>query len=110
MMNATEMKNAARAMTCDLFTDVFQSNDAIQFGDASWAIAQTVDGKKIWTAIEIKTKAYNATKISPAFDPEVAARAWQEEKAMKANRKADKEREKAAKLAAKKVKEEEKVE
>ena len=94
MMNAAEMKNVARAATLNLFADALAANNAIQFGDASFAILQTVDGQEIWTEVTVKTKAYKATKVNPAFDPKVAAENWKEDKRIKA--------ENAAKKAAKK--------
>ena len=97
MMNATEMKSIARANTVTLLTDVLENAAAVQFADNSWAILQTIDGQEIWTEISVKTKAYKATKIAPAFDPFEAAQAWQEEKRIKAEEKAAKAAEKAAK-------------
>ena len=97
MMNSVEMKTTARNMTAALLSEVFAANDAVQFADGSWAILQTVDGQEIWTEISVKSKAYKATKISPAFDPYEAAQTWQDEKAKKADAKAQKAMEKAAK-------------
>lgn len=98
MMNAAEMKNTARTATVNELTEVLEKNAAVQFADASWAILQTVDGQEIWTEITVKTKAYKATKISPAFDPYVAAEAWQEEKRIAAEKREQKAAEKAAKV------------
>ncbi len=97
MMNSVEMKTTARNMTAALLSEIFAANDAVQFADGSWAILQTVDGQEIWTEISVKSKAYKATKISPAFDPYEAAQTWQDEKAQKADAKAQKAMEKAAK-------------
>lgn len=97
MMNSVEMKATARNMTAALLSEIFAANDAVQFADGSWAILQTVDGQEIWTEISVKSKAYKATKISPAFDPYEAAQTWQDEKAQKADAKAQKAMEKAAK-------------
>ena len=96
-MNSVEMKATARNMTAALLSEIFAANDAVQFADGSWAILQTVDGQEIWTEISVKSKAYKATKISPAFDPYEAAQTWQDEKAQKADAKAQKAMEKAAK-------------
>jgi len=96
-MNSVEMKTTARNMTAALLSEIFAANDAVQFADGSWAILQTVDGQEIWTEISVKSKAYKATKISPAFDPYEAAQTWQDEKAQKADAKAQKAMEKAAK-------------
>ena len=96
-MNSVEMKATARNMTAALLSEIFATNDAVQFADGSWAILQTVDGQEIWTEISVKSKAYKATKISPAFDPYEAAQTWQDEKAQKADAKAQKAMEKAAK-------------
>lgn len=101
-MNAAEMKNTARQMTIAAIMPALQENDAVKFADASFAILQTVDGQEIWTEVTVKSKAYKPTKVSPAFDPFEAARDWEIEKKIKADDKAAKEAEKAAKLAAKK--------
>jgi hypothetical protein len=98
-MNATEIKNAARANTVALLSPVLKENEAVQFADASWAILQTIDGQEVWTEITIKTKAYKPTKVTPAFDPYEVAEAWQEEKRIKAEEKAEKDAEKAKKVA-----------
>ena len=103
-MNAAELKNTARQMTIAAIMPTLQENDAVKFADASFAILQTVDGQEIWTEVSVKTKAYKPTKVSPAFDPFEAAEAWQAEKQIKADNKAAKEAEKAAKIAAKKEK------
>jgi len=100
-MNAAEMKNTARQMTIAAIMPALQENDAVKFADASFAILQTVDGQEIWTEVTVKSKAYKPTKVSPAFDPFEAAQEWEAEKKLKADAKAAKEAEKAAKLAAK---------
>lgn len=100
-MNAAEMKNTARQMTIAAIMPALQENDAVKFADASFAILQTVDGQEIWTEVTVKSKAYKPTKVSPAFDPFEAAQEWEAEKKVKADAKAAKEAEKAAKLAAK---------
>lgn len=99
-MNASEIKSTARNATAALLTEVLEANEAVQFADGSWAILQVVDGQEVWTEITVKSKAYKATKISPAFDPYVVAQEWQDDKAMKAAKAAEK-------AAKKKVTEEE---
>ena len=103
-MNAVEIKNTARQMTIAAIMPVLQENEAVKFADASFAILQVVDGQEVWTEVSVKTKAYKPTKISPAFDPYEVAAAWEEEKKIKADNKAAKDAEKAAKIAAKKEK------
>lgn len=98
-MNANEIKSAARQMTIAALMPVLQENDAVKFGDASFAILQEIDGQEVWTEISVKSKAYKPTKVSPAFDPYEVAAAWEEEKRIKADNKAAKEAEKAAKVA-----------
>lgn len=98
-MNATEMKNTARANTIALLSPVLKENEAVQFADGSWAILQIVDDQEIWTEVSVKTKAYKPTKVSPAFDPYEVAEAWQEEKRIKVEEKAAKDAEKAKKVA-----------
>ena len=102
-MNANEIKATARQMTIAAIMPALMENDAVKFADASFAILQTVDGQEIWTEVTVKSKAYKPTKVSPAFDPYEAAAAWEEEKKIKADNKAAKDAEKAAKVA--KVKE-----
>lgn len=109
-MNATEMKNAARNSTISVIMPALQSVDAIQFGDASWAILQEIDGQEIWCEVTVKTKAYTDTQRSPAFDPFVAAEDWKTEKEMKAEKAAEKQEKKEKKIAADKAKREKKKE
>lgn len=106
-MNANEIKVTARNLTTEALMDALNANDAVQFADGSWAILQTVDEQEVWTEVTVKSKAYKPTKISPAFDPYEAAEAWKQEKEIKAKERAEKDAEKAKKLAAKKAKEEE---
>ena len=98
-MNANEIRTSARNATLALLSDVFSANDAVQFGDASFAILQNVDGQEVWTEVTVKSKAYKPTKVSPEFDPFVTAEAWKEEKRIKAEEKAVKDAEKAKKVA-----------
>lgn len=103
MMNANEMKVAARQMTIAAIMGALEENDAVKFADGSFAILQNVDGQEIWTEVTVKSKAFKPTKVSPAFDPYVAAEAWEAEKKMKADTKAAKDAEKAAKAKEKKA-------
>ena len=98
-MNANEIKSTARQMTIAAIMPVLQENDAVKFADASFAILQTVDGQEVWTEVTVKSKAYKPTKVSPAFDPYIQAAEWEAEKKIKANNKAAKDAEKAAKVA-----------
>ena len=100
-MTANEIRVTAREATVALLEDVLTANDAVQFADASYAIRQEVDGVEVWTEITVKTKAYKATKVNPAFDPFEAAEVWRSEKELKAAEKLEKEAEKARKKAAK---------
>ena len=106
-MNANELKSTARQMTIAALMPVLQENEAVKFADASFAILQTVDGQEVWTEVSVKSKAYKPTKVSPAFDPYEVAAAWEEEKRIKADAKAAKDAEKAAKVAKAKAKKEE---
>lgn len=106
-MNSTEMKAAARQMTIEAIMPALQENDAVKFADASFAILQEVEGQEIWTEVTVKTKAYKDTKVAAAFDPYIKAEEWEAEKKIKADNKAANEAKKAAKIAAKKKKEEE---
>ena len=101
-MNANEIKSTARQMTIEAIMPALMENDAVKFADASFAILQTVDGQEVWTEVTVKSKAYKDTKVSKAFDPFEAAEAWEAEKKVKADNKAAKEAEKAAKVKAKK--------
>ena len=104
-MNAREIQSTARQMTIDALLPVLAENDAVKFADASFAILQEVDGQEVWTEVTVKSKAYKPTKVSPAFDPYEIAEAWEAEKKAKANAKAIKKAEMAAKVAAAKEKE-----
>lgn len=103
-MNANEIKATARQMTIAAIMPSLQENDAVKFADGSFAILQTVDGQEVWTEVSVKSKAYKDTKVSKAFDPYEAAQEWETERQVKADNKAAKEAEKAAKLAAKEKK------
>ena len=100
-MNANEIKSTARQMTIAAIMPSLQENNAVKFADGSFAILQTVDGQEVWTEVSVKSKAYKDTKVSKAFDPRRAAQEWEAERQSKADNKAAKEAEKAAKIAAK---------
>lgn len=106
-MNMNEMKATARQMTIAAIMPSLMDNDAVKFADGSFAILQTVDGQKIWTEVTVKSKAWKDTKVSKAFDPFEAAQEWEAEKKIKADNKAAKEAEKAAKVTKAKAKKEE---
>ena len=97
-MNMNEMKATARQMTIAAIMPSLMENDAVKFADGSFAILQTVDGQEIWTEVTIKSKAWKDTKVSKAFDPFEAAEEWEAERKIKADNKAAKEAEKAAKI------------
>lgn len=101
MMNANEMKSIARANVMSMFEATLEENAAVQFGDAQFAILQTVDEQEIWVEVSFKTKAYKPTKVNPAFDPYEVAEVWKTDKAIKEQEKADKAAEKARKAAEK---------
>ena len=105
-MNANEMKSTARQMTIAAIMPSLMENDAVKFADGSFAILQTVDGQEIWTEVSVKSKAFKDTKVSKAFDPFEKAQEWEAERQIKAENKATKEAEKAAKVAKAKAKEE----
>lgn len=106
-MNANEIKSTARQMTITAIMPSLMENDAVKFADGSFAILQTVDGQEVWTEVTVKSKAWKDTKVSKAFDPFVAAEEWEAEKRIKADAKAAKDAEKAAKVAKAKAKREE---
>ena len=82
-MNQNQMKIAARETTAEMLNDFFTSHNAIQFADGSWAIAQNIEGQKIWTEITIKSKAFMPTRAHDEFNPYDAAEKWQAEKKRK---------------------------
>jgi len=102
-----EMKATARQMTIAAIMPSLLDNDAVKFADGSFAILQTVDGQEVWTEVTVKSKAWKDTKVSKAFDPYIAAEEWEAEKRIKADNKAAKDAEKAAKVAKVKAKKEE---
>lgn len=106
-MNANEIKSTARQMTIAAIMPSLMENEAVKFADGSFAILQTVDGQEVWTEVTVKSKAWKDTKVSKAFDPFVAAEEWEAEKRIKADAKAVKDAEKAAKVAKAKAKKEE---
>ena len=103
-MNMNEMKATARQMTIAAIMPSLMESEAVKFADGSFAILQTVDGQEVWTEVSVKSKAYKDTKVSKAFDPYEAAQEWEAERQVKADNKAAKEAEKAAKIAAKEKK------
>lgn len=105
-MNAAEIKSTARQNVIALLMPVLAENNATKFGDASFAIPQEVDGQKLYVEVMVRTKQYKATKVSEAFDPEEAARAWQADKDVKAANKAAKKAEHDAKVSAARTKRE----
>lgn len=102
-MKILEAKSAARAMTLTALHDVLEQLAAVQFGDASFAVLQEVDGQEVWTEITVKSKSFTETAKGGVFDPFVEAEAWKEEKAAKAAKAEAKAKEKAAKIAADKA-------
>ena len=98
-MNMNEMKATARQMTIAAIMPALMENEAVKFADGSFAILQNVDGQEIWTEVSVKSKAWKDTKVSKAFDPYEAAEEWEAERKVKADNKAAKEAEKAAKVA-----------
>jgi len=98
-MNATEMKATARQMTIAAIMPSLMESGAVKFADGSFAIRQTVDGQEVWTEVTVKSKAWNDTKISKAFDPYAKAREWEADRRIKADNKAARDAEKAAKVA-----------
>lgn len=102
-MNSVEMKATAKQNTIAAIMPVLVENHAIKFGDGKYAIRQEVEGQEIWTEVSVKTKAFKDTKVSKAFNPHEAAEEYEAERRIKADNKAIKEAEKAAKLAAKKA-------
>ena len=100
-MNAAEIKSTARQMTIAAIMPSLMESEAVKFADGSFAILQVVDGQEIWTEVSVKSKAYKDTKVSKAFDPYEAAQEWETARKVKADNKAAKEAEKAAKAKAK---------
>ena len=98
-MNANEIKATARQMTIAAIMPSLMENDAVKFADGSFAILQVVEGQEVWTEVSVKSKAYKDTKVAKAFDPFEKAEEWEAERKIKADNKAVKEAEKAAKVA-----------
>ena len=98
-MNMNEIKASARQMTIAAIMPALTENEAVQFADGSFAILQEIDGQEVWTEVTVKSKAWKDTKVTKAFDPFVVAEEWEVEKKIKAENKAAKEAEKAAKVA-----------
>ena len=96
-MTANEMKATAREFVTKGLENILSEMDAIQFGDASWAVRTEVEGQEIWVEIGVKSKAFKATKTYDAFNPKTAREAWLEDKRLKAEEAAEKAAAKAAK-------------
>lgn len=106
-MTMNEIRNTARQMTIEALIEVLQENKATKFADGSFAILQNVGGQDVWTEVTIKSKNWKDTKVSKAFNPKEAAKAWEEEKRISAENKALKAKEKEAKIKKDKEKREE---
>lgn len=98
-MNTAEIRATARQMTISAIMPSLMENEAVKFADGSFAILQKVEDTEVWTEVTVKTKNWKATKTSEAFDPYEAAEAWEAERKIKADNKAAKEAEHAAKVA-----------
>lgn len=98
-MTQMEMKTTARQRTLNSLAAILEELAAVQFGDASFAVLQEVDGQEVWTEITVKAKSFKPTKVSPAFDPFEVAEEWKAEKAVKEKEKAEKAKAKAEKVA-----------
>lgn len=98
-MNANEIRATARQMTIAAIMPSLMDNDAVKFADGSFAILQNVEGQEVWTEVTVKSKSWKDTKVSKAFDPFEKAEEWEAERKIKADNKAAKDAEKAAKVA-----------
>ena len=98
-MNQMQKKIAARSLTLAALTDVLDQMAAVQFGEASFAVLQEIEGQEIWTEITVKAKSFTPTKVSPAFDPFEVAEEWKADKEAKAQEAAEKAKNKADKIA-----------
>lgn len=98
-MNQLQKKIAARALTIAQLQEILEELAAVQFGDASFAVLQEVEGQEIWTEISVKAKAFTPTKTAPAFDPFEVAEEWKADKEADAQKKAEKAKAKAEKIA-----------
>lgn len=106
-MNVNVIRSTARDMTINCLHDALEACDAVQFADNSFAILQQIDDMEVWTEVTVKSKNWKDTKTSTAFDPFEAAEAWKEEERIKAENRAAKLAEKAAKIEKDKKKREE---
>lgn len=98
-MNTAEIRATARQMTIAAIMPSLMENEAVKFADGSFAILQKVEDTEVWTEVTIKTKNWKPTKNAEAFDPYEVAKEWEAEKKIKADNKAAKEAEHAAKVA-----------
>lgn len=96
-MTANEMKATAREFVTKGLEEILTEMGAIQFDDDSWAVRTEIEGQEIWVEIGVKSKAFKATKTYDAFDPKKAREAWLEDKRIRAEEKAAKAAENAAK-------------
>lgn len=95
-MNTNEIRAAVRDYTVNQMKDFLETNNAIQFDDASWAIPVSVDGQTVYAEVSVKTKAWKATKSTEAFNPETAIAKWEAEKFEKEQKAAEKAAKKKA--------------
>ena len=98
-----QVKEQVFAQVMEQFAEVGE-----QFADYSVAVPVVVDGQECWAKVSVVCGQLKDSKSAKAFDPFVAAQAWQEDKAYKqalaeskAKAKADKAKAKASKSKAK---------
>lgn len=77
---------------------------SIQVGSAEFAIPTTVEGELRYAEIKVTAKNNKATKVSPAYDPQVKREDWLAEMGERERKAQEKAEAKAKKIAADKAK------
>ena len=96
MKSVNEIRAEARNATVSAISDTLFTIGAIQVGDATFAIPQTVDGATIWTEVVVKSKNFKDTDARTAYNPQATREEWEADKAFRKEQRMKKAAAKAA--------------
>ena len=99
-LKKSEILESAKKNVLNGLVETLDSLGAERYGSPyQMAIPTTVDGIEVWVKVDLTTANYADTKVSKAFDPFEKAQEWEAERKIKADAKAVRDAEKAAKVA-----------
>ena len=99
-MTKAEMLAKAKELAIEPLKSVFESANAEQVGDFTYAVPVEVNGTEKWVEITLTAKDMmtNDEGEKVPYDPFIVSANWQTEKEIKAMEKAEKDRKKAEKV------------